>query len=338
MRIAVIGTGYGEEHIQTFAALPGVAVTVVVSASADRARAVADRHGVPLAATDYRHALDADAVCIAAPPDLHAEIAAAALAAGCHVLCEKPLARSVAECRAMLDAAASAGRIHAVNYDWRFVPELARLHALLADGWAGDVDHVHVAWLAPWEADPAEPFGWRHELARCGAGVLGDQSHLLDDLLWNLGPLARVCADLQVVVPERPDRSGAPRRCDAEDSAAFVAVTAAGVRVTGQCSRCATGGYRLAEFHGSRGTLTFRMRDPSDRGSATLVGRRPGRPPLDLSPEHGPAETAPARFVRAIRDGVPPSTSFADGLAVVRVSEALHQSSHGGRWVEIDQD
>jgi predicted dehydrogenase len=68
------------------------------------------------------------------------------------------------------------------------------------------------------------------------------------------------------------------------------------------------------------------------------VGRRPGRPPLDLSPEHVPAETAPARFVRAIRDGAPPATTFADGLAVVRVSEALRESSDGGRWVEIDPE
>ena len=75
MRIAVIGTGYGEGHVRAFAALPGVEVTAVVSGSVESARAVAARHGVPLAATDYRAALDTDAVCIAAPPDRHAEIA-----------------------------------------------------------------------------------------------------------------------------------------------------------------------------------------------------------------------------------------------------------------------
>jgi predicted dehydrogenase len=336
MRIAVIGTGYGEGHIDAFAALPGVEVAAIVSASPDRARAMAERHGIARATTDYRDALDADAVCIAAPPDTHCEIATAALAAGCHVLCEKPLGRSAAECRAMLAAAEGTGLVHAVNYDWRFVPELERLHALLADGWIGDVEHVHVAWLAPWEVDPAGPFGWRHELSRCGAGVLGDQSHLLDDLLWNLGPLAGVYADLQVVVPERRDAAGVVHRCDAEDTAAFVAISAEGVQVTGQCSRCATGGYRVAEYHGTRGSLRFRMRDPSDRTSATLVGRRPDRPPVDLAPAHGPADTAQARFVRAIRDGVPPPTSFADGLAVVRISDAMWESSDGGRWAALD--
>ena len=82
--------------------------------------------------------------------------------------------------------------------------------------------------------------------------------------------------------------------------------------------------------------LVHHHRDPSDRASATLVGRRPGRPPVDLSPEHGSAETAQARFVRAIREGEPPATSFADGLAVVRVSDALRASGDGGRWVALD--
>jgi predicted dehydrogenase len=336
MRIAVIGTGYGERHIEAFNALPDVEVAAVVSGSPGRANATAERHGVPFGTTDYREALDVDAVCIAAPPDLHREIALAAFERGCHVLCEKPLAPSTADCEAMLDAAERSGLVHAVNYDWRYVPQLARLHDLVADAWIGDVENVHVAWLAPWEADPGDPFTWRHELARCGAGVLGDQSHLFDDLLWNLGPLTRVCADLQVVVPERRDRSGVTRRCDAEDTAAFAAVTAGGVQVTGQCSRCTTGGQRVARYQGSRGTLTFAMSDPSDRDSATLVGQRPGEPPADLSPERtAAAETAQGLFVSAIRDGAPLATSFAAGLAVVRLTDALRESSDEGRWVGL---
>jgi predicted dehydrogenase len=307
----------------------------VVSGTPERAAATARRHGIAVATTDYREALDADAVCIAAPPDRHREIALAAFARGCHVLCEKPLAPSPADGRAMLDGAASSGLVHAVNYDWRFVPALAALHARIADGWIGAVERVHVAWLAPWEADPSGRFTWRHELARCGAGVLGDQSHLLDDLLWNLGPLARVCADLAVVVAERGDDRGMPRRCDAEDTAAFVAVTEQGVQVTAQCSRCAIGGLRWAEYRGSLGTLTFRMSDPSDRDTATLAGRRHGEPEVDLSPVAAAAETAQARFLAAIRDGAAPATSFVDGLAVLRLTEALRDSSDHGRWVEV---
>jgi predicted dehydrogenase len=339
MRIAVIGTGYGERHIEAFRALPDVEVAAVVSATPERAAAVAERHGIALATTDYWEALDVDAVCVAAPPDLHREIALAAFARGCHVLCEKPLGTSAADCRTMLAAAERSGLVHAVNYDWRFVPALAALHARRAGGWIGDVQHVHVAWLAPWEADPGGRFTWRHELARCGAGVLGDQSHLLDDLLWNLGPIARVCADLAIVIPERRDRRGAARRCDAEDSAALVAVTAQGVRVTAQCSRCAVGGYRTAEYHGTRGTLTFRMSDPSNRDGATLAGRRHGEPAVDLVPApDGAAETAQARFVAAIRGGPPPPTTFADGLEIVRLTDALRRSSDHRRWVEINSD
>jgi predicted dehydrogenase len=313
-------------------------VSAVVSATPERATTIAGKYGIDGATTDYREALDADAVCIATSPDLHREIALAAFASGCHVLCEKPLGASTADCEAMLEAGLSSGLVHAVNYDWRFVPALATLHARLTEGWTGDVEHVHVAWLAPWEADRAGRFTWRHELARCGAGVLGDQSHLLDDVLWNLGPMARVCADLATVVPERRDDRGAMRCCDAEDTAAFVALTRERVPVTGQCSRCAIGGLRWAEYRGSLGTLTFRMSDPSDRGTATLVGRRHGEPEVDLSPATAAPETAQARFVAAIRGGIEPSTSFADGLAVVRLTDALRESSEHRRWVDIDSN
>jgi predicted dehydrogenase len=312
-----------------------VEVCAVVSATPERATTTARSYGIALATTDYREALDVDAVCIAAPPDRHREIALAAFARGCHVLCEKPLAPSTADGQAMLEAASSSGLVHAVNYDWRFVPALATLHARIAEGWIGGVEHVHVGWLAPWEADPSGRFTWRHELARCGAGVLGDQSHLLDDLLWNLGPITRVCADLAVVVAERSDDRGTARPCDAEDTAAFVAVTGEGVRVTAQCSRCAIGGSRWAEYHGSLGTLSFRMSDPSDRDTATLVGRRHGEPEVDLPPIAAEAENAQARFLAAIRDGLAPSTSFADGLAVVRLTDALRESSDHGRWVDV---
>jgi predicted dehydrogenase len=109
--------------------------------------------------------------------------------------------------------------------------------------------------------------------------------------------------------------------------------------VTGQCSRCTTGGHRVARYQGPRGTLTFEMSDPSDRDRATLVGQRPGERPYDLAPERATApETAQGRFVSAIRDGVPLATSFAAGLAVVRLTDALRESSDEGRWVELDRN
>jgi predicted dehydrogenase len=340
MRIAVIGTGYGEEHIVAFGALPGVEVVAVASASRDRAEAIGERHGIPVRATDYAEALAVDgldAVCIATPPDLHREIALAAFERGCHVLSEKPLGVSAPDCEAMLDAASRSGLVHAVNYDWRPVPDFTKLHALLASGWIGEVQSVRLTWLAPWEAEA--PFGWRHQRARCGMGVLGDQSHLIDDLLWNLGPLSRIAADLRTVATERRDRAGILRRCDAEDAAAFVAVTQSGVQVIGQCSRCAGDpGYRLAEYEGSGGSLRLHMPDPSDRDRSTLVGRRAGKGDVDLSEPAPAAESAQARFLRAIRDGTEPATTFADGLAVVRITDAMQASSDTGRWVAVGED
>src|SRR5262249_1804318 len=186
-----------------------------------RAQEVGERHGVALCTGDWAEALaveDLDAVSIATPPALHREIALAALERGCHVLCEKPLAPTAAECRGMLDAARAGGVVRATNYEWRLVSNFQRLHTLIAEGWVGEVQQARLDWLAPWESDPRRPFGWRHSRAQAGFGVLGDQSHLLDDLLWNLGPLSRISADFRTIVAERTDAAGARRACDREDA------------------------------------------------------------------------------------------------------------------------
>jgi predicted dehydrogenase len=339
VRVAVVGTGYGQSHIAEFAKLSDVEVAAVVSGRAERAEEVGERYGVGLRTTDYTEALalsSLDAVSIAAPPDLHREIALAALERGCHVLSEKPLAPTVADCQAMLDSAVARGLLHVTNYEWRLVPNFQKLHDLLTDGWIGEVRHARLSWLAPWESDPDQPFGWRHSRARAGFGVLGDQSHLLDDLLWNLGPLARVCAHFRTIVPERTDASGSIRGCDAEDAVAFVAVSLSGVSITGNLSRCAArGGSRVAEYEGSRGTLTLTMPDPSDRHRNTLTGRRTGEVVELSAPHQTPYESMQSKFVRAIRgEAVAPPTSFAEGLEVVRLAEAMRASSEGERWVQ----
>jgi predicted dehydrogenase len=126
--------------------------------------------------------------------------------------------------------------------------------------------------------------------------------------------------------------------CDAEDAVAFVAVSGGGVQITGHMSRCAGGvGHRIARYEGTRGTLTLSMPDPADRHRSTLIGQRDGIAPVDLSePASISHESTHARFIRAVRDrSLRVFTSFADGLEVVRLAEAMRESSESGRWVQI---
>jgi predicted dehydrogenase len=341
LKVAVIGVGYGQAHLAAFAARRDVEIAAVVAQRRERAEEAGERFGAGLRTTSYREALaidELDAVAIAGPAGLHAEMTLAALERGCHVLCEKPLAATVAEGESMLAAAESAGRVHATNYDWRVIPNFRKLHTLLEDGYVGEIQQVHVRWVAPWDL-PEVAWTWRNSRRQAGFGVLGDQSHILDDLHWHLGPIARVSADLQVLVPERVDEEGTRRPCDTEDAVSFVAVTATGVQISGQVSRSAVHtGYRTIECLGTRGMLNLTMPSADDREETVLLGAQGVGPPVDLSVAAGPppVETTQDIFVEAVRGERPDvATSFVDGLAAMRLAEAMRESSDQGRWIDL---
>jgi predicted dehydrogenase len=165
------------------------AVSDIDEAKAD---AIAQRAGVP-AHADW-HALverdDVDAVIIATPPALHMEMCLAALEAGKHVLCEKPLARTVEECRTMVDAADSAGRVLATGFNYRFYPSFARAREILESGRIGRLSHIraYAGYSATGHNQP-----WVHDAAVVGGGALHDNGiHLIDTVRWFLGEVEDV--------------------------------------------------------------------------------------------------------------------------------------------------
>src|SRR3954452_12914259 len=141
VRVGVIGTGVGVLHIEALQEVPGAVVSAVCSARAARASEIAARFGIPLATTDYREVLaaDVDAVIVATPPALHLRMGLDALAAGKHLFCEKPLALSLDEARALRDAAHSAGVIHMLNHQQRFAAPFARAKELVDQGMLGQL-------------------------------------------------------------------------------------------------------------------------------------------------------------------------------------------------------
>jgi predicted dehydrogenase len=180
-------------------------------------RAMADRHGWAAAETDWRALIardDVDLVDICTPGDSHAEIAVAALAAGKHVLCEKPLANTVEEAVAMATAAEGAftrGQLAMVGFNYRRVPATSLARRMVAEGRLGTLRHVRVTYLQDWLVDPQFPLTWRLRKEFAGSGALGDLgAHIVDLAQYLAGePLVGVSALTATFVRARPLSGGA---------------------------------------------------------------------------------------------------------------------------------
>ncbi|MDR7482068.1 MAG: Gfo/Idh/MocA family oxidoreductase [Armatimonadota bacterium] len=189
VQIGVIGAGrYGRFLIETLRGVEGAAVTAVVGSVEATARATAEQYGIPMWTADYRQMLEAapvDLVVVASPPYLHVEMAEAALAAGRHVLLEKPPALSLADLERLQALADRAGRVVAVDYHMRFNPLYRAVHRLRTAGVLGALTRVAVDNLA--SDEPLAPSHWFWDPARSGGVFVEHGVHFFDILEQVLG-------------------------------------------------------------------------------------------------------------------------------------------------------
>ena len=222
MAIEVGMLGYrfmGKAHANALARLPmffpdapAVNRAVLIGRDEETLAEYAGRLGFDRTATDWRSVLDdVDVFYNLGPNHLHAEPSIDALQADTAVLCEKPLATSVAEATSMVTAAASTARPAACGFNYRFVPAIRHAKRLIADGAVGEVRHVRGRYLQDWLVDPTEPWSWRLDADLAGSGVLGDLgSHLVDLFRFLVGDdalagsITAVDGDLRTFVEERP--------------------------------------------------------------------------------------------------------------------------------------
>jgi predicted dehydrogenase len=232
--------------------------------------------------TDWRDLVnrdDMDVVDVCTPGDSHAEIAIAALAAGKHVLCEKPLANTVDEARAMVAAAAAAqaaGVRSMCGFNYRRVPAVAVMRQLVASGRLGAIRHVRAVYLQDWIVDPQFPLVWRLQKDRAGSGALGDiGAHIIDLTQFVTGQrITGVSAVTETFVKERPlpaESTGLAASAagstdgrltgavTVDDAAVFVARLDGGALATYEASRFATGRKNAlrVEINGSLGSVVF---------------------------------------------------------------------------------
>ncbi|MEU6716446.1 Gfo/Idh/MocA family protein [Nonomuraea purpurea] len=370
LKIAVIGGGYmARAHSVALAALPVYVDDlpfqpireVICDATGDLAAEAARRFGYNRSSGDWRAVVedpDVDVVDVVLPNDLHLEVVEAALAAGKHVTCEKPLANTAAECAHLLAAAEKAGVVHQTGLNWRLAPAVQQARRLIEDGTIGEIRDFRGFWLADFGADASSPMTWKYRKESAGSGSLGDTgSHVIDFARYLAGEFASVVGLSRIHVPERtPAGGGAPEPVDVEDDAAFLAEFTGGAYGYVQLTRSSPGRKNHCgfELHGSKGSVVFdweRMnelrvydsRDAKDRQGFRTVLMGPAQPyggQFWRVPGYqiGFGETKVLQFmelVRAIGGQGDVQTSFLDGLRAKQVEEAVEASIDTRAWTEV---
>ncbi|WP_328457007.1 Gfo/Idh/MocA family protein [Amycolatopsis sp. NBC_00438] len=339
-------------------------LAVLAGRDETRAKAAAERFGWAAVETDWRKLIardDVDLVDICTPGDSHAEIAIAALEAGKHVLCEKPLANSVAEAEAMADAARRArerGVRAMVAFNYRRVPALAHARNLVAGGALGEIRHVRSVYLQDWLSDPQAPMTWRLRRESAGSGALGDLgAHIVDAAQFVTGQrITGVSALTNTFVKERPAENGGTDAVTVDDTALFLARLTGGAVASFEATRFALGrknAMRL-EVNGSKASLAFDFESMNElqwyEGTGTEAGFRrilvtePEHPYVGvwwppghlLGYEHTFTHEV-ADLLDALGAGTDPEPGFDAGLRVQRVLHAVEESaSTRSAWTAIE--
>ncbi|MBW4032950.1 MAG: Gfo/Idh/MocA family oxidoreductase [Acidobacteria bacterium] len=384
--VALIGYGFmGAAHSQAWRVAPRFfelpvepRMSVIVGRDRARVEAAGERFGWAEAETDWRRVIqrdDIDLVDICSPGSTHVEIAIAALEAGKHVLCEKPLANTVDEARRMTDAARRAadhGVYAMVGFSYRRVPAITLARDLFTAGRIGELRQVRALYLQDWLVDAEGPMTWRLDKDQAGSGSLGDiGAHAIDAVQFITGHrVTSVSGILDTLVTERPmleesiglsgTASGERGHVTVDDVALFTARLDNGVLGSFEATRYATGrknAFRL-EFSGSTGAIAFdfeRMNELEFYDGADPAGLRGFRRILVTEPEHpymdawwptGHGIGYEHPFSHQVRDllvdiaaGAQPSPSFDEGLQVQQVLQAVETSSAAGSaWVAVGAD
>ncbi|HXC78546.1 MAG TPA: Gfo/Idh/MocA family oxidoreductase [Candidatus Acidoferrum sp.] len=319
----------------------------------------AEAYGFEHWVADWRELVntaDVDIVDICTPPGTHAEIAAAAAAAGKAVICEKPLAVNYAQAVAATSSVQRAGVLNAVGFNYRRLPAVSLMKRMIDEGAVGRVRLWRATWLSDEFVDPAIPFDWRFDRAVGGSTIADLGSHLIDLALWMVGRVAEVSAQSETFVRERSNPAGAgslPVTVD-EASSALVRFES-GARGVLEMARTAV--RRPCDFtievNGETGTLVFEyarlneLRYGEGADSPALYGMRTIRAEQETHPYArnwwpiGQGVGYGSSFVNHLGDLLerwpdgPWEPDFSQGLAVQAVCQAVEMAAAERRWVGI---
>lgn len=374
--VGMVGYGFmGKTHTHGYKSIPmfydpppcEIELVGVCTAHADTAEAAARHGGYRFATTDLSELLERDDIDIidcCTPNSSHRDVCVAALEAGKHVYCDKPLAMSLPQARDIVHAAENSPAYGQMAFNYRFVPAVMRARQLIDDGRLGRVFHFRAIYMHSGYVDPARPMSWRLDKRLAGGGALYDLgSHIVDLMRHLLGEYATVAASLETFINERPAAKGSSEmvQVEVDDWCLLRARMESGAVGTLEASRFATGyGDGLGfEIHGDKGALAFDLMQPNylrfydNSAPGGPIGGEKGFTYIACA-HHYPPPAAPLApgatlgwfrihiaclhaFLQAIVDGREPSPGLRDGAATQAVLEAALQSDRqGGREVPVE--
>jgi levoglucosan dehydrogenase len=370
LRFALVGGGFmGKAYSLALADLPIYCSPLplrpvrelVVEANDELAADAQQRLGFNRASSDWRSAVEdpgIEVVAVLLPNHMHHDVVMAAVAAGKHVICEKPLDPSLDQAREMARAAASAGVVHQTGFNWRLTPAGLMGKKLIDDGTIGEIRSFRGHWLADF-GGPELPMTWRFQRETAGSGALGDiGTHVIDWARFLVGEITEVISLNRTYIKQRALPDGSLGDVDVDDDASVLVEFDTGAHGLMHFTWIAPGHKSDAgfEIYGSEGSLSFDWehmnelrlydsRDPADRQGFRTILVGPQQPhgehfwPL-AGYQIGYAETKVIQLlemVRAVAGEGPVSATFDDGVAATEVEHAIQRSWETRGWVEVER-
>ncbi|MDF2810828.1 MAG: myo-inositol 2-dehydrogenase [Microvirga sp.] len=365
--IGLIGSGYmGKCHALAWNAVAAIfgdverpRLAVLAETSKELAVSRARELGFARATADWRSLVsdrEIDVVSITTPNAFHPEMAIAALEAGKHVWCEKPMATKLADAERMVQAARASGKVAALGYNYIQNPMIRLIRRLLDEGRIGEVNHVRIEMDEDFMADPEALFYWKSE-ASSGHGALDDFGVHTLSLLWVMfGGVRRVCGHMSRPYSDRPLAGGGRRAVETYDIASTLIELENGASGLIALNRSAWGrkGRLFIQLFGAKGTIVFdqeRMNelqlytvgDGETQGFRTILAA-PHHPPYDKfipAPGHGlgfnDLKIIECReLVGRIRGEAASLIDFENGFRIERTVDAMARSAHSGTWADVD--
>ena len=368
--IGLIGTGFmGKCHAlawnsvrPVFGDVPKTRLELLCDVTEHTVRMHADEYGFARHCTDWKELVAdprVDIVSITSPNGFHREMAIAALEAGKHVWCEKPMALTVEDAQAMTDAAARAPGKTLLGYNYIKSPAIQQAKRILSEGTLGEIVHFRGQVDEDYMADGELPWSWRARIAEGGLGVLGDITcHLVSLAQYLVGDIAELCADIETVHKTRPMPGNPNETGDVENEDIAHALVRFDTGISGvlTSSRAAWGRKNLIriEIHGTRGMLIFDQERLNElqlylnEGPRELQGFRTilSGP---LQPNYNRFTPAPghqlgfneikvieaAHFLECIRDNHTPYLDFAAGLKIEQIIHGFVRSARKRSWITL---
>ena len=352
--IGIIGVGFGAQvHVPGFRS-EGWDVAAICSRSREKAQKAADEAGIASVYTDPMELIrrdDISAVAIITPPGAHHALSLAALAAGKHVLCEKPFAIDAKQAEEMRAAAEKAGRTAMIAHEFRHTPQRAYIRQLIADGYIGKFQLCTIElFLDRYVTAQPRALTWNAYKAE-GGGLLGALgSHYIDGLRFWFGEIASVTGWLAALRPDVVDATtGKIVKAETDDTFSFTMTFRNGGMATmiSSFATTPTRGAKIAVM-GDKGTLLAEQPGPNPLENGVVIASHDGAPlrALETPPQYTPfADPRDHRlmafrllvsdFTKGVEQGTSPAPNFTDGLRCQQVLDAVRKSSESGRTVNL---